>query len=139
MASGVDTDLLFYLGITFLLIVGVTILLPNNPVTGNVALETDSCGKLGCSQLCDTSEDCGIGATCCPTAWAEGGLCDYAENCPVIAEFSARGGTLEEYTLARGESPQAIRNIGFRTFWLPMLVVAAVCIAVIMGARKKPL
>jgi len=131
------SDLIFYSSLVIIAMVGMAVLLPGNPVTGTAVLDTESCGKLGCMQLCDDTSECESGMVCCLTTW-EDGLCDYAENCPVLAEYAAKGGSLEEYQMLREESPQAIRNIGFKTFWLPMLVVAAICIGIVWRAKNKP-
>ncbi|MBR9702675.1 hypothetical protein GOV10_01440 [Candidatus Woesearchaeota archaeon] len=136
-------DVMFYLGLFTLVLFAFAVLLPGNPLTGNAVLQTESCAGLGCSELCDLNDDCGTGMICCPSAWKDDmgemvGLCDYPNNCGVIAEYSLEG-ELEEFVLVRNEKPQAIANIAFETFWLPFLIVALICIAIIYSARKQKL
>lgn len=136
-------DIMFYLGFLALVLFAFGIFLPNNPLTGNAVLQTESCEGLGCSELCDLNDDCGTGLVCCPSAWSDStgakvGLCDYPNNCGVIADYSLQG-ELEEYVLVRNEQPKAIANIAFDNFWLPLLLTFIIVFAIIYSAQKQKL
>ena len=123
-----ENDTWFYLALVALVLIGAGLLLPGNRLTGNAILKEPACGRLGCSELCTPGEEtCAAGMTCCPTVWETNrepiGLCDYPENCAMIADYP---GSLEEYVTYRQEEPLAIRNIAWQTFWLPLAVVGVV-------------
>ena len=131
--EGIDGVVLFCLLI--LLLIGLGVFLPSNTLTGNtVRDDVESCGTLGCSELCDPAAEentCGGGTTCCPTQW-ETGVCDY--DCATVLEYSKQM-SLAAYQDSVREQPSPV-DPGWR-FWLPILVVLGIVIYFFFR-RKNP-
>lgn len=120
---------MFYLAVIILVSIVVMFLFPK-AYTGQVA-----CDGV-CTQLCDATEECNLGEVCCPTEL--GGVCEISQNCALVADFLADGGTLEEYS-ALQERPKIISNIGWQTFWQPLVVICIIIIAIVLSTKRKPL
>ena len=114
---------IFYLVLLIVVLAGFAIFLPQNTMTGYSVCE-------GCAELCSESTDCGAGLICCPTMW-ESGVCHKANSCAAVAEISMQS-EYEEYK--NPEPPLAIKNIAWKTFFLPLLAVLAI---VVFALRRK--
>ncbi len=118
------------------LLVGVTLFLPNNMLTGKV-IQSNTCGKLGCVQLCDVADAtpvCEKGTVCCLTHW-NSGVCDYDTNCEKIREYSLFQ-TLEVYQDSIRESPAPI-DPSFSRFFLPLIIIIT-CICLVIFKYHNP-
>lgn len=126
------------------LLVGIAFFVPNNMLTGKV-VQSDTCGKLGCLQMCDvnsagidtttnTDSVCGKGTVCCMTHWSSG-VCDYETNCEKIREYSLFQ-TLETYQDSIRESPTPIEP-SFSRFFLPLIIIIT-CICIVIFKYHNP-
>lgn len=99
------------------LLLGAALFLPGNTLTGDAI---GTCGEIGCTELCDTKDQCtSSGQTCCFTHW-ESGVCDLATNCETIREYSLYQ-SIETYQDTVREQPSPL-DPGL--FVIPLLVVA---------------
>jgi hypothetical protein len=116
----------FFTGITFLLI-AAAFFIPSNSLTGHVVEE--SCGKLGCSELCDVGTNtCSDGMVCCPTNW-ESGVCEYSTRCEQVREYSMFQ-SLETYQDSVRTTPPPVQA-SWRSFFLPLGLVIIACIVLL--------
>jgi hypothetical protein len=124
----------FFIGVLVLLI-GAAFFIPTNGLTGNVVKE--SCGKLGCSELCDSNgpNTCSSGMVCCPTNWNTG-VCDYESSCTKIQEYSIFQ-SLETYQDSVRTAPDAV-HADWHSFFLPLALVIIACLVLLRshGPRK---
>lgn len=114
---------IFYLVLLVIVLAGLALFVPQNMITGYSVCK-------GCAELCSETSECGEGLICCPTAW-ESGVCHEAGNCAAMAEISMQT-DYEEYR--NPEPPLAIKNIAWKTFYLPLLAVLAL---VVFAIRRK--
>ncbi len=109
---------MFYLAILIITLVGLAIFLPQNMITSYSTCE-------GCNELCNETTQCNEGLVCCPSSW-ESGVCQKSNSCAAIEDISSRQSYKE---FSQPEPPFAIKNIAWKTFFLPLLLVGIVIFA----------
>jgi len=123
-----------WLGLTVLFLIGLGIFFPSNAITGNVVLDNaETCGTLGCVELCDTDAACSNGEVCCTTNWNTG-VCDLEASCNKILEYSQYQ-SLEAYQDSTREQPSPI-GITYSGFWMPLIVVFFIILYFVFRRRN---
>lgn len=138
------------------LLICLAMFVPHNSLTGKV-VKDDTCGPLGCVQLCEqnavtssaanqqavanddslnlSNTACKKDMVCCETHWSSG-ICDYSFNCEKVRQYSLVQ-TLDVYKDTVKEQPAPIQP-GFDNFYLPLIVIVTIICIVIFKYHNPP-
>jgi hypothetical protein len=112
----------------FIVVIALLSLAINDPSVFANVIKTDTCGELGCYELCESNLNCNGVEVCCPTAYKQG-VCYYENQCDDVTQrFNQADKTLEQ--------PTPIQ-LDFVNFFFPLLILLLALFVVVIQAKNR--